>query len=270
MATALLTPSKIRVFLGTLQVVVILPLLILALGLLAGVVPSLFQYESFVVQSGSMGPTLNVGDLAVAAPVRPGDLTVGTIIVYRTAENPGIVVTHRLKAVEVNPDGSLSFHTQGDANDIQDRVLVSEAALIGRVVYSLPKLGYLADFAKRGEGKLLLILLPALLLVLDYRASARRSTSGNVVSESGIAMPLLAQGKRDAAGGAFDKALERCNEAIAANPRLEEAWLFKAELIPDRAERKACLQVGLTINPGSDRLKAALALIAVPPTAATA
>src|SRR5205814_2715140 len=47
--------------------------------------------------------------------------------------------------------------------------------LLGRVAYSIPRLGYMVDFSKRTEGKTLFIARPGLLLAGDYlRARLRR------------------------------------------------------------------------------------------------
>ncbi|HYN88880.1 MAG TPA: signal peptidase I [Ardenticatenaceae bacterium] len=246
-------PTKLHIVAGALQALIALPLLVLVFGLLAGTVPALIEYESFVVQSGSMEPAIHVGDLAVAAPARPDQLGVGDVIVYRTAENPAIIVTHRLVGIEVDEEGRLSFQTKGDANNTVDRVLVSEGAVMGRVVYSIPRLGYLASFAQRAEGKLILIAVPAALLFLDSLISARRRDKRQPKAET-----LLTRGRTALYVGHADEALLFFDQAIALDPRLDEAWLLKAECLVGELERVVCLRAGLTVNPTSERLREAL------------
>src|SRR4051794_26864455 len=149
-------------------------LLVLIIGLLVGTVPMLIGGESFVVLSGSMEPTIGVGDLTVVIPVKPTDLQPGDIITYRTTVQPDVVVTHRLMSKETDDQGRLTFETRGDANQVSDSVGVDSNTVLGRVAYSIPKLGYLVEFARQPQGKLLLVAIPALLLVLDYALGWRR------------------------------------------------------------------------------------------------
>ena len=60
----------------------------------------------------------------------------------------------------------VAFVTKGDANDVAEEWSVAADGQIGRAVVSVPKVGYLLQWAGTPEGKLGLIALPALLLVL--------------------------------------------------------------------------------------------------------
>lgn len=235
-----------------------LGLLLLILALLAGTLPSFLGYESFVVYSGSMEPAIGVGDLVVVGPARPESLMVGDIITYRTAQRPDVVVTHRLVEIGLDEQGRMVFHTKGDANNVVDQVVVEPRAVLGRVAYAVPKVGYLVEFSRRAEGKLLLIGIPGLLLALDYLLGARRKRRGEVQPARGEAGELLARGRVALQNGSRQAAIGLFDRAIAADPRLEEAWLLKAECLEDAHERQACLRAGLVVNPASVRLKQAL------------
>jgi signal peptidase len=232
---------------------------VLIAALLAGTLPSIFGYESFVVLSGSMEPTIKVGDLAVVSPTKPDQFVPGDIITYRTAERPDVIVTHRLIGVGTDDQGRINFQTKGDANVEVDQVAVDPNAVLGRVAYTIPKIGYLVEFAKRPEGKLLLIGLPGLLLVLDYFLGMRRRRKAEpavtaVRSEAG---DLVARGRVALQNGGTQAALGFADRAIAADPHLEDAWLLKAECLEGQ-DRLAVLRAGLTVNPGSANLKTAL------------
>jgi signal peptidase I len=225
---------------------------------LAASVPSLFGNESFVVYSGSMEPTLGVGDLAVVAPVRSEDLRAGDVITYRSPDRLDVVVTHRLAAISADAGGHLSFQTKGDANNAVDMVAVNPSAVLGRLSYSIPKLGYVVDFAQRPMGRMVLIAIPALLLALDYLlASSRKRFSAAMSPAIGATEELLIRGREAMNSGALSTALKLFDEAIARDPRLEEAWLLKAECLRGM-ESAECLQAGLTVNPTSTSLRRAL------------
>src|SRR5262249_62271694 len=66
------------------------------------------------------------------------------------------------------------FQTKGDANVVVDFVGVDPQTVLGRVVYSVPYVGYVVDLTRQVEGKVLLIGMPALLLALDGVLALRR------------------------------------------------------------------------------------------------
>lgn len=251
-------PPFIRRLVGGLQVASALALLILIITLLIGTVPSLFGYESFVVYSGSMEPAIGVGDLAVVGPARPDQFMVGDIITYRTPQRPDVIVTHRVVGIGADEQARLSFQTKGDANTNADTIGVDQAAVLGRVVYSIPRLGYLVEFSRRPEGKVVLIGIPGLLLALDYLLASRKRRKTEVVPAQSEAGEFLARGRVALQNGGPNAALALFDRAIASDPHLDEAWLLKAECLAESHERLAVLRAGLTVNPGSGRLKEAL------------
>lgn len=258
-------PQTIQRLARRLQLAAAAGLAALILILLAGIAPSMFGYESFVVLSGSMRPSLQVGDLAVVAPTRTETLMVGDIITYRQARRPDVLVTHRITNIGLDPQGRVTFETQGDANNTTDSVLVDSKSVLGRVVYSIPMIGYLVEFSKRAEGKLLLIGLPGLMLVLDtFRGAARRrktddDQSGEIIPVQTEAGALVAQGRIAQQNGGVNAAAALFDRAIAADPHLDDAWLGKAECLgDDTADAVACLRAGLTVNPNSTKLREAL------------
>ncbi len=236
----------------------IFAVLILVVALGAGVLPALLGYESLVVLSGSMEPTIHVGSLAVVAPAKPADLVVGDVITYRAHERPDQLVTHRLVGVDHDAEGRLRYATKGDANNTIDQVTVDQNAVLGRVMFSVPFAGYVVDFARRPEGKIVLIGLPALLLLLDYGLAARKRRSAAPAALRDEADELIARGRLALNNGATKAALDLFDRAIAAAPHRDEAWLLKATCVPPGPERLAILQAGLTVNPGSVKLKKAV------------
>lgn len=103
----------------------------------AGLAPALFGWRSYVVCSGSMVPSIAVGDVVIAAPVRPGDIAPGRILVFRAPGQPGRFLVHRVQGLE--PDGRVL--TKGDANAAADSTPVRPAAVRGLVRLRLPMIG---------------------------------------------------------------------------------------------------------------------------------
>lgn len=96
--------------------------------------PSLFGYRGYTVISGSMEPTLSLGDYIITKERSFTELDKGDIISF---ENGQTIVTHRIE--EQLPDGR--FVTRGDANRIDDQLAVDEEAYIGKMLFRIPFLG---------------------------------------------------------------------------------------------------------------------------------
>jgi signal peptidase len=244
------------------QVVAAVLLVAVVAFLLAGTLPALFGYESYVVYSGSMEPTIHVGDIAVVGPVKADKLVAGDIITFRTPQDPDTIVTHRLQNVDTDAAGHFTFQTKGDANDTPDQVSVDQGALLGKVAYSLPGLGFLVEFSKRIEGKILMIVVPGVLLGLDYvreRLGRRKKTyvemQGTPALDSSRILALLAGGNRALQAGHNELAAQAADGVLALDPHNQEALLLKARASGDMAAEITLLRTAL--QPDREHAKAA-------------
>lgn len=120
--------------------------------------------ESFVVRSDSMSPAIDAGSVVFVTSVPANTLGVGDIITFQRHES-GERITHRIIAV-VERGGKTQFRTKGDANEEADQGLVAPDQIVGKVVFSLPLVGWLLAFAGSRAGILLLLIVPAILLVV--------------------------------------------------------------------------------------------------------
>jgi signal peptidase len=116
----------------------------------------------YIVRSGSMQPAIKTGSMAFVRPT--GEYKVGDVITFG-ADSPGNTpTTHRI--IEVSGDGQqISYRTKGDANKTADNFIVPKDTVVGKVVLSLPYLGYAIDTARKPWGFLLIIVLPAALII---------------------------------------------------------------------------------------------------------
>ena len=75
-------------------------------------VPSLFGYQLYVVETGSMIPTLPIGANILVRQLRDGDeLKVGDIVTYTHNTS---AVTHRIVQLLEGDDGTIQYRTKGD------------------------------------------------------------------------------------------------------------------------------------------------------------
>lgn len=125
---------------------------------------SLGGYELKIVRSGSMEPAIMTGSLIA---IRPAEVyNVGDVITFGRDTKTHIPTTHRI--IEKRGEGNrATYITQGDANDSQDGSPVAHKEIIGSVAYTLPKAGYVLDFARQPLGFWLLIVIPATAVILD-------------------------------------------------------------------------------------------------------
>ena len=88
---------------------------------------SFLGYRIFIVQTGSMIPKYQIGDVILVKEVDSDKIKVNDDVTYKGLEGSvkGIIVTHRVKKVE-DIDGKKVFHTQGIANNLEDPLVYSE------------------------------------------------------------------------------------------------------------------------------------------------
>ena len=151
----------------------------LALGLaLALTVPLAFQGRPVTVLSGSMEPTLHVGDVALVRRIAPLDARPGDVVTFRDPGRGGELVTHRVRSVRAG-GSKVVFVTRGDANNASERWRVPASGEISRTAYRIPKVGHAILFARTRTGVFVLILLPLLALgAWEIAAIWRRPENG--------------------------------------------------------------------------------------------
>lgn len=137
-------------------------------GLLFGVcaavtVPHLFGFRSLVVLSGSMTPTLGVGDVVVVRQISPGEAQVGDVVTFRDPTRGDRLVTHRVRSIHVE-GGMVRIETKGDANSGVESWDVPVSGTIGRAQFRVPKVGYVLFWIRGRFGRMMLVVVPALLL----------------------------------------------------------------------------------------------------------
>jgi len=125
--------------------------------------PLLGGVDVKIVKSGSMEPGIITGGIVViheSPSYVPGD-----IITFQS-QGADIPTTHRIVS-EQQEDGKMMFVTKGDANEEADTALAARETVLGKVLFTVPYVGFILDFARQPIGFGLLIVLPALLIVID-------------------------------------------------------------------------------------------------------
>ncbi|MGB4076106.1 MAG: signal peptidase I [Minisyncoccia bacterium] len=130
---------------------------------LASVLPIPGQVELKIVKSGSMEPAIATGGIVV---IQPSDsYGVGDVITFGEDTAVQVPTTHRIVRA-YQEQGRTYFETKGDANEEADTEPVAARDVIGTVLFSVPYVGYLLDFAKQPLGFALMVGVPATLIIL--------------------------------------------------------------------------------------------------------
>lgn len=117
-------------------------------------------YKSFMVLSGSMEPTINIGDIVITH--KQINYFKNDTITFYGPENR--VVTHRIALIK-EQDGDTIIITKGDANRSIDSDTITPSKIIGKVIFIVPKLGFVVSFSRTIPGLVLLIFVPAVALI---------------------------------------------------------------------------------------------------------
>jgi len=144
-------------------------LLTVALGTIFSYVENPWGVKIFTVLTDSMQPEMSTGYLIATQPRE--DYEVGDVITYKPKSGRlgGQVVdtvTHRISEISTIEEIEY-FFTKGDSNKAQDVDPTAEDHIVGQVVFKIPLLGYLIEFAKTEIGLITMIIIPGVIIVYD-------------------------------------------------------------------------------------------------------
>ncbi len=119
---------------------------VIIIYLLLSVAPFAFGIRPYIVLSASMEPTIMTGALGYIDTKDCDDINTGDIVAYTMGDE--MTVIHRI--VSINDDGT--YTTKGDNNEKEDFVTLHPSQIVGTVIYSIPKLGYITSWLQTKQG----------------------------------------------------------------------------------------------------------------------
>jgi len=134
--------------------------------------------KAFIVQSGSMEPSIKTGSLVFSIPQK--NYRVGEVVTFSPTGGSKNLITHRIVSVAegCQPGGAScpegEFVTKGDANEDADTQTVKSDSVIGKTFLTIPYLGYIASFAKNPKGFIILVIVPATIVIYEEIKNLRR------------------------------------------------------------------------------------------------
>lgn len=133
-------------------------------------VPSLLGYAPMIVLTDSMAggndDSFYGGDLIFIQTVKAEDVKTGDVIsFFDPAGNGSTITSHRVIEI-INEDGKISFKTQGDNNNSEDKVPVPAENLVGTYTgFRIAGAGRVAMFMQTTWGLIICVVLPIVLLI---------------------------------------------------------------------------------------------------------
>jgi len=135
-----------------------------ALLLIVSILPITGNYKVMTVISGSMAPAIKMGSVVIVKPA--ADYKIGDVITFGPYSKTKAPTSHRIYDIKV-VDGQPVYITKGDANNAPDAREIQKRDIVGKVLFSVPFVGYAVDFAKKPIGFVLIIGIPAVIIISD-------------------------------------------------------------------------------------------------------
>ena len=132
--------------------------------LVVSVFPITGNIKFFVVQSGSMEPAIRTGGIVMVKSMN--EYEIGDVISFGEITKIKSPTTHRIYDIKV-VEGNPYYITKGDANNAPDQKEIPQKEIIGKVLVSVPFVGYAVDFAKKPLGFALIVGIPAVAVIGD-------------------------------------------------------------------------------------------------------
>lgn len=199
-------------------------------------VATILGYIPMTVETNSMKPTFQSGDLIFIKKCDTSKLKEGDIITFHTIiDNQYALNTHRIQKIdEVN--GVRSYTTVGDNNNgVADQHVISDGDIVGKYIGHVTGLGKVMKFLSSSMGFLIVIVLPMLLFFIYqvYNLIMISIRLKKAIAVENAQEMADAQLKKEEAEQAAEQRAKEKDEAQAA---LEEAKRLKEEAEALRAQ----------------------------------
>lgn len=111
---------------------------------------SVFGFRYYTVLTPSMEPAYSVGDVVIVKLANADEINTGDVITFNPSSDNNAYLTHRVTEKIQNYEGTgvTCFRTKGDSNNTDDSFLIDSSRVIGKVSFSVPKIGYIIRFVQ--------------------------------------------------------------------------------------------------------------------------
>lgn len=148
--------------------------------------------KAYIVLSGSMEPAVKMGSIVL---IKKDQLYIkGDVVTFAPNGDVKNPVTHRISSSDDKGVyySEMIYKTKGDANKTEDFQLLEKNNILGKVILTIPYLGYAVNFAKKPQGFILLVIVPATIIIYEELKSTKRELSNylkRIKKDSGTPPP---------------------------------------------------------------------------------
>lgn len=124
-------------------------------------------FGAYVIVTESMIPTIKVNDAVIIKRVDDSNVNIGDIITFSSNDKKytGLTITHRVVGKQLSADGDYIYRTKGDNNILEDTALVNLENIYGKVLFKIPKIGYIQKFVSSPAGFVMSIVIPVIIII---------------------------------------------------------------------------------------------------------
>ncbi|KPU45916.1 signal peptidase I W [Oxobacter pfennigii] len=103
-----------------------------------GEIPGILGFHLFVVESGSMEPTFNIGSVILCRKAKnPDNLKTNDVVTFKNLS--GYIVTHRIVEVVTDENRGIAYRTKGDnPRNSTDRELLTPDRVLAVFIGKIP------------------------------------------------------------------------------------------------------------------------------------
>lgn len=162
-------PQK-NIIKSTIEIIVKLICLIIVIFSIVFIVRALvyqkydvFGYRFYMIMSGSMEPTIHIGDAVISKET--SELQEGDIIAFQTSDS---ITVHRVVKTYTEGEKKL-YQTKGDANNAEDKGLLQQDQIKGKIILKIPKTGTIILFLQRNYVPVVICIVAIILVIALVR-----------------------------------------------------------------------------------------------------
>ena len=190
------------------------------------------QNPFYVVASGSMIPDLEIYDVLIVQGHEPfEDIEIGDVIVFNRPSDHNRVIVHRVASII--DDDPKTLRTKGDANPASipgTDFPITEKEYIGKVVYTLPQVGYVTQLLKPPINYVIIAVVIGVMIVKQISKKKK-------VRDTLTSLDTLDSKKGDVVGGSSEK--QEPNEELSDIDKIEKdseysGYVEKSEITEEK------------------------------------
>ncbi len=166
---------------------------------------NLFGVRAFAVLSDSMSATdFDAGDVVFVRAVDAATVKVGDIISFKSVDpdSQGDIITHKVRSLTTDSQGNPGFITYGTTTGQDDTQIVTYPYVVGKYIFSVPRVGEFFAFVRTPAGYMILVFMPIAVIMVIQAVNSYKLYKLYKAGESSEVKDLKSQRREQSAANA--------------------------------------------------------------------